>query len=249
MIEDYRIYQFSRKEFLFCLLEGMLLNGVISILFYNSFLAMLPGMLLMYFYFKEKQRILMQKRMKSIRMEFKEFLSGLIAALQTGRSIENAFMEALKDTRQFLGKDTVFLLEMKKISSGISIGKSMEVLLLDFSSRSHLEEIEYFAEVFSIGKRSGGNIVGMMKNTIGMIQERMDAEEEIYTILAEKQMEFYIMCVIPLGMMIYLRIGAGTMVNALYGNLTGITVMTFCLGVYGGCFLYGKRLLEMEDYG
>ena len=114
MVEDYRVYRFSRKEFIFCLLEGMLLNGIISILFYDSFLAMLPGMVLVFFYFREKQRILMQKRMKSIRVEFKEFLNGLIAALQTGRSIENAFLEALKDTRQYLGKDTLFLMEMKK---------------------------------------------------------------------------------------------------------------------------------------
>lgn len=247
MIEDYRIYRFNRKELFFCFMEGMLLNGVISILFYNSFLAMIPGMLLVFFYFKEKQKFLMKKRMKGIRKEFKEFLGGVIAALQTGRSIENAFLEALRDTQSYLGKDRVFFMEMKKICAGISLGKSMEVLLLDFSRRSHLEEIEYFAEVFSIGKQSGGNIVGIMRNTIRMIQERMDAEEEIYTILAEKQMEFYIMCVIPLGMMIYLRIGAGTMVNALYGNFTGIAVMTLCLGVYGGCFLYGKKLLEMED--
>ena len=40
------------------MLEGMLLNGIISILFYDSFLAMLPGMVLVFFYFREKQRIL-----------------------------------------------------------------------------------------------------------------------------------------------------------------------------------------------
>ena len=247
MIKDYRVYTFSGKEKVICFLEGMFFNGVISILFYNSLFALIPGMCLVVFYMKEKKRILMRRRMRRMRVDFKEFLNALIASLQTGRSIENAFTEALKDTSRYLEKDTEFILEMRKICSGVSVGKPLEKMIMEFSDRSHLEELEYFAEVFSIGKRSGGNLIGIMKNTIRMLQERMDAEEEIYTVLAEKQMEFYLMCVIPIAMIVYLRIGAGNMLNSLYGNITGISVMTVCLLIYGGCYLYGKRLLEIEN--
>lgn len=247
MIKDYRVYTFSAKEKVICFLEGMFFNGVVSILFYNSLFALIPGMCLVVFYMKEKKRILMRRRMRRMRVDFKEFLNVLIASLQTGRSIENAFTEALKDTSRYLEKDTEFILEMRKICSGVSVGKPLEKMIMEFSDRSHLEELEYFAEVFSIGKRSGGNLIGIMKNTIRMLQERMDAEEEIYTVLAEKQMEFYLMCVIPIAMIVYLRIGAGNMLNSLYGNITGISVMTVCLLIYGGCYLYGKRLLEIEN--
>lgn len=247
MIKDYRVYTFSGKEKVICFLEGMFFNGVISILFYDSFFALLPGMCLVAFYWKEKKRMLMRRRMRRMRTDLKDFMNALIAALQTGRSMENAFSEALKDTARYLEKDTEFILEMKKICSGVSVGKPLEKMLMDFSKRSHLEELEYFAEVFSIGKRSGGNLIGMMKNTIRMLQERMDAEEEIYTVLAEKQMEFYLMCVIPIVMILYLRISAGNMMNSLYGNLTGMSVMTVCILIYGGCYLYGKRLLEIEN--
>lgn len=247
MIKDYRVYTFSGKEKVICFLEGMFFNGVVSILFYNSLFALIPGMCLVVFYMKEKKRILMRRRMRRMRVDFKEFLNALIASLQTGRSIENAFTEALKDTSRYLEKDTEFILEMRKICSGVSVGKPLEKMIMEFSDRSHLEEMEYFAEVFSIGKRSGGNLIGIMKNTIRMLQERMDAEEEIYTVLAEKQMEFYLMCVIPIAMIVYLRIGAGNMLNSLYGNITGISVMTVCLLIYGGCYLYGKRLLEIEN--
>ncbi len=189
----------------------------------------------------------MHLRIHRIRVEFKEYLNALIAALQTGRSIENAFEQALKDMERYFEKDTELIFEVKKICAGVSMGESLEKLLLDFANRSHLEEVEYFAEVLSIGKRSGGNIVGIMKNTIRMIQERMEAQEEIRTVLAEKQMEFYLMCVIPLTIIIYLRITAASLVETLYGNFTGIAVMTVCLMVYGGCYLYGKRLLEFEN--
>lgn len=246
MIKDYQVYEFTRKEMLVCFLEGMLLNGVVAFLFFNSFFALIPGMLVVFLYFEEKKRRLIRVRMHRFRIELKEFLNAMIAALQTGRSIENGFSEAVKDTAIYLRKDTEFILEMKRISTGMSVGEPLEKLLLDFSYRSHMEELEYFAEVFSIGKRSGGNLVWIMKNTIRMIQERMDAEEELYSVLAEKQMEFYLMSMIPMAMILYLRIGGGNFMNSLYGNLTGIAVMSICVLVYGGCYLYGKRLLEIN---
>ena len=246
MIKDYREYEFSKKEWFVCLFEGMGLNMLISILFFDSLLAMIPGIILVLVYFKEKRRILMSRRFYNMRKELKEYLNALIAALQTGRSIENSFLEALKDTARYLEKDTVFVAEMRKICAGVSVGEPIEKLMMDFARRSHLEELEYFAEVFLIGKRSGGNLISIMKNTIYMLQERMDAEEEIATVISEKRMEFYLMCIIPLAMIIYLRIGAGNFINCLYKNVIGIFVMTLCLIIYGGCYLYGKRILEID---
>ena len=247
MIKDYRVYRFNRKEKISALFEGMFLNAIVSFLFFDSFVAMIPGILLVILYVKEKKRRLMRKRFRQLRTELKEFLNELIVALQTGRSIENAFAEALKDTERYLEKETLFVLEMKKICAGVSIGESLEKLILQFAYRSHLEELEYFAEVFSVGKRSGGNLIAIMKNTIRMIQEKMDGEEEIYTVIADKQMEFQVMCVIPFVIIIYLRISAGTLMNHLYGNITGIVIMAACVLVYGGCYLYGKRILEIES--
>ena len=246
MIKDYRIYTFSWKERLVCWIEGMVLNGTVSILFFDSFLAMIPGVVLVFFYHQEKKRRLMRRRIHHLRKEFQCFLNEMIAALQTGRSIENAFLEAIKDTEKYLEQETIFVMEMKKIGGSMSVGEPLEKLLLDFSTRSHLEEMEYFAEVFLIGKHSGGNLIGIMKNTIRMLQERMDAEEELYTILTEKQVEFYLMSIIPLVILLYLRIGANQLIQSLYGNITGICMMSLCLLICGGCYLYGKRILEID---
>jgi tight adherence protein B len=246
MITDYRKYRLNSKEKIICLIEGMFLNILISVLFFDSFWALIPGMLIVIGYFQEKKRKFAENRLYQCRTELKEFLNIMIAALQTGRSIENAFSEAVKDISVYLKKDTVFLSEMKRIVSGNSRGEALEKQLQDFAYRSHLEELEYFAEVLVIGERSGGNLVWIMKNTIQMIQERMEAEEELHTILTEKQMEFRIMSIMPIAIILYLRVSGGNIMNSLYGNLQGITVMTICLLVYGGCYLYGKRLLEIS---
>lgn len=247
MIRDYRIYEFSRREYITSLAEGMVFNAIISFLFYDSVWALIPGIVLVVLYLKEKKRMLAQKRMYRMRVGLKEFLNALIATLQTGRSLENAFEEAYKDTAGYMEKETEFLLEIKRICGGVRMGESLERMLMEFSDRSFLEELRYFAQVFSIGKRSGGNLVAIMKNTIRMTQERMDAEEEVAAMIAEKTLEFQLMTIIPLAIILYLRIGAGGLLDCLYGNLTGILVMTICLIIYGGCYLYGKRLLEFEN--
>ena len=247
MLTDYRDYKFSKQEKIRVFGEGMLLNGMVSFLFYNSWIAMIPGMALVCFWFREKQRMKNRRRMEGMRNELKEFFHALIAALQTGRSMENAFAEAVRDLQNYSGRDTDLIRELRRICAGIGVGEPLEKQLEEFSRRAHLEELEYFAEVFLVAKRSGGNIVAIMKNTLRMLQERMDAEEEIRTVIAEKQMEFYIMCVIPIGMMTYLRVTSGNFIRCLFGNPTGIFVMTLCLVIYGGCVLYGKRLLEFEN--
>lgn len=247
MIRDYRVYEFTRKEKIIGILQGIGFNAMISFLFYNSFLAMIPGMFLVFLYMKEKKRILTRKRFRRMRENLKEFFHILIAALQTGRSMENAFVQGCKDLTEYLEKETEIVVELKKICAGVSVGETLEKLLLDLSARSHLEELEYFAEVFYIAKHSGGNHIAIMKNTIRMLQEKMDVADEIDTVIAENQLEFYLMCIIPLGIILYLRIGASALISQLYGNALGIVVMTLCLVVYGGCYFYGKRLLEFEN--
>lgn len=182
-----------------------------------------------------------------MRTELQQFLSALIAALQTGRSIENAFAEAVKDLGNYAGTDTELTRELKSICAAVSVSEPLEKLVMELAYRSHLEELAYFGEVFSVGKKSGGNLVAVMRHTIRMLKERLEAEEEIYTVITQKRLEFYVMSVIPAAMIVYLRIGASGMMEQLYGNAVGALVMTVCLGIYGGCYLYGQRLLEIEN--
>lgn len=246
-MKDYRYYEFTKEEKIISFLQGIGLNVTIAVLFYNSFLALIPGMLLVGMYMKEKKRMLARKRMRRMREDLQEFFRILIAAMQTGRSMENAFLQGTRDLAEYLGKDTEIVLEMKKICNGISVGEPLEKMLLDLSMRSHLEELEYFSEVFCIARNSGGNLIVIMKNTIRMLQEKMDVADEIDTVVTEKQLEFYLMSVIPLGIIIYLRLGAAALIEQLYGNMKGVFVMTICLVIYGGCYFYGKRLLEFEE--
>ena len=63
IIKDYQIYQLNRKERLGAVLEGMVLNAIVSYLFYNTWIAMIPGVLIVWVYIRDKKHVLMRKRL------------------------------------------------------------------------------------------------------------------------------------------------------------------------------------------
>ena len=61
MIDDYRIYKFTRREKMISFFQGMGFNVLIAFLFYDSYLAMIPGILVVILFMKEKKRVLLTK--------------------------------------------------------------------------------------------------------------------------------------------------------------------------------------------
>ena len=52
-----------------------------------------------------------------------------------------------------------------------------------------LEEFYQFAQVISIAKKSGGNLIEITENTIEHLSQAIQTKEEIHTMIAAKQME------------------------------------------------------------
>ena len=54
------------------------------------------------------------------------------------------------------------------------------------------------------------------------------------------------MCVVPLGMMLYMRFSFFEFLSVLYGNTLGVLVMTVCLAVYIAAYRIGKKIIQIE---
>lgn len=65
----------------------------------------------------------------------------------------------------------------------------MDKLFLDMAERVDLEELYQFAQIVSIAKRSGGNLIEITTNTIEHLSQTIQIKEEIETMTAAKQME------------------------------------------------------------
>ena len=97
-----------------------------------------------------------------------------------------------------------------------------------------------------MAKRSGGDLKEIIRSTVWQMGEKQEVKREIETLMSAKKMEFQIMSLVPFAMIGYIKWAFPDFMSVLYGNLSGIFLMSICLGVYILAYEWGKRMLEIE---
>lgn len=179
-------------------------------------------------------------------MQFKEAIEALSAALNVGYSVENAMREAFQDIRLLYRKEELIVREFRYMVRQLDMNVTMEHVLNGFAARTEDEEVRTFVDVFSMAKRGGGDMIGIIRNAVYQIGEKIDVKREIELIMAAKKMEFQVMSVVPFAMICYIKLSFPEFVDVLYGNPLGICVMTICLLIYIVSYEIGKRIVEVE---
>lgn len=243
---NYNVYRFSAKEILISIAIYMLTAALIAYLFYDSMISVLflsPGIILYFSDRRKKQKML---RSKKVKKEFTDMIMSVSTALSSGYSVENAFMESLKDMSGLYGADSMICTELNGFMKQLSIGITLEDCLMDYSNRTGIEDIKDFAEIFVLAKRNGGDFVRMMIHTAETIKEKEEIENEIEVMLSGKKMEQKIMEVIPFIILLYLRISTGSFLNTLYHNPQGIAIMSVCLVIYVFAVFMAERITDIK---
>lgn len=243
---DYNKVYFSKGELILIFIKGIFGLILISYLFYRSwiaFICLLPFMLL---FVKREKKKKKEKRQRQLKLQFKDGIQMLLAELEAGYSIENAFVEALKELQKLYAKQDDIVREFRTIVNGIDMNNRLELLLQDFAFRSNLEDIKNFAEVFSIAKKSGGDMVNIIRTSIRTIQDKIEVEQEIEIMIAGKKLEQKIMNIVPIGILIYVNLTSAEFLSVLYHSFMGTVVMSGCLCLYLAAFYIGSRIVEVE---
>ena len=243
---DYGIFRFSRREYLRYGLEAAFLTGVIAFCFYNSLWALVLWPAVFFWYLREKRRTLLAKRKSVLKGQFKDAVQGMAAALAAGYSVENAVREAAKDLRMLYAENADMVQELAAMQRRLDSNQTLESSIGDFAARSGLPEAETFAEIFAVGKRSGGDLIGILEDTARTIAQTVETERAIEGTLASRRYEQRIMNGIPFVIVLYLRTGCPGFMDPVYGNAVGVCVMTGCFILYLAAWYLGKRMLEIE---
>ena len=236
---------FDKKTFLF-VLQAAVIIGAVGIIFYNSLIASLVLSPLIAVYVKQKRKEERRKKEERLAQEFKDGIIAVSFSLNVGYSIENAFREARKEMAVLHGEDSAIVKEFGIICNRMSQNDNIEDILEDFAVKSKAEDILYFAEVFRYAKRSGGDLIAIIRNTAAIISDKNEVAKEINTIISGKKMEQTVMNIVPFGIILYLRLTSPEFIEPLYGNITGIIVMTACLIVYAAAFVTGRRITDIR---
>lgn len=244
--KNYWQQDIRRYEYVRAVVQGVVLIGIVSYLFYGTFLGAILLSPYLVWYLKSWQKQTIQKKKQEFQLEFKEALLSMSAALNVGYSVENAMQETWKDLQLMYKKEETIVREFRYMVRQLEMKLAVERILQEFANRTGDEEVQTFVTVFSMAKRSGGDMVEIIRNAAYQIGEKIDVKKEINTMMAAKKLEFKIMCAVPFAMIGYLRISFPSFMGVLYGNVLGIMIMTICLLIYVSAFAMGKKIVEIE---
>lgn len=219
--------------------------GVLTYLFYDSVLAVLILLPLGICYLHECREESCRKKEMEFRTQFQNSIQIVSSLLKAGYSVENAFRETEKELRPLYPQESRIRKEFERMKRELDMNLSVEQVLKNFAKRVQQEDVENFVTVFATAKRIGGDSISILRDTVRMIAGKIETEREIETLLASKKLEFRIMCVIPLGIIFYMRFAFPEFLAVLYGNLIGVFLMSVCLCVYIFAYYKGNQIIRI----
>ncbi|WP_167958965.1 type II secretion system F family protein [Anaerosporobacter faecicola] len=226
--------------------KGAIIFGFLLWIFYRNGIVLLLGSPLLLLYKKQQEKKRCKERKWELTLQFKEGLQSLVAALSAGYSIENAFRQALQDLKLLYGEDTMIHQEFSYIVYQIRMNIPVEQALEDFAKRSDIDDIKSLAEVFRTAKKSGGNLIQILRTTNQIIGDKIEVSREITTMMSAKKFEANIMTKIPLAIILYMDLSSPGFLDPLYHNLLGGFIMTGALGIYLFSYVLMNRILSIE---
>ena len=225
---------------------GVIVIFAVLYLFYRSMWVLTLLLPCVMVFRKERRKEKEHQRKAVLNAQFKDMLESLSASLRVGYSMENALKECASEMAVTHGEDSPICEELNLMLNQISIGMSVEHIFREFAMRSSVEDIDTFASVFSIAKRTGGDMVAIIRKTSDSIAGKIDTRSEIAVLISSKRLEQNIMTMIPIGIILYIDLTSGGLLDPLYGNFTGVVIMSICLAVYGAAVLLGRKLIRIE---
>jgi len=242
----YDRYVLSSKEKIMYGLIYLALDAGVSYLFYRSIVAFLVLLVGMKPYFGLVMKRLLDRQQKELEMEFREAIMAVSASLSAGYSVENAFKEAVGDLINMYGTEAVIVCEFVNLAGRLSANETLESILADLADRSGLQDIQDFADVFITAKRSGGDLENIIRRTAYHIGDKVDVKRDIETVMSSKKTEQGVMNVIPFIIILYLNITSPGFLDPLYGNVSGVLIMTLCIVMYFAALYLSRKMMEIE---
>ena len=245
-LPDYTEYRLSEKQFSLAAVVGGVIAFTAAYLFYRSVIVSLIFSAVGLLAPRQHRNSLLIRRRERLKIQFKEALYSLTSSLAAGRSVENAFVSSLEDLRLlYPDPRTEVITEFEIIRSRMAYGEPLEQTLDDFSKRAQIDDITQFVDVFIICKRSGGDLVEVIRRTSQTIGEKLEIQQEIAVMVAQKRYESRIMMAVPFIFLAFLSMTAPDYMAPLYQGV-GYVLLTVSLLLLAVCYWFMIRVMSVQ---
>lgn len=243
----YDVYVMTKREWLmYVALAGIALAAAGWVFYQNVILSAVlacGGIL----FPKYQTKVLIKKRKRQLTLQFKDMLYSLSSAVSSGSSVERGFTLALEDMRnQYVDPKTYIIRELELIESRLSLNQNIEEILRDLGVRSGIEDIVTFASIFEISKRTGGNIVDIIRQTTDVISDKIEVEAEMETMLSGKKMEQKVLTAVPIVLLLLLTKTTGDFMYPVFHTLGGRVVSTIALCMIAAGSIWSRKITDIQ---
>lgn len=240
---DYTVYVLSTIEKLTAIVVGMA-AGFAScyVYFSNTPISVVVGVIAAYMAIPIYRNMLLKKRQKSLRLQFRDMLESLSNSYTVGMTANRSFHTAYEDMVVEHGDDSYIAQELALIcSTHDSLGIEIKDLVYDFGKRSGVDDIKSFSSVFSISSDLGGDIAKVIRETRDIISDKIETELEIQTMVTGQKNQLNILAIMPFVVAIFSK-------SFETGSGTGLIIIVklLALGLFVFAYWLGNKIVNIK---
>lgn len=244
---DYSVYYMTKQEVLLYTFIGCVVLFALGYIFYRNIVVSCIFAILGIKYPEIKTKGIIRERQRKISNQFKDMLYAMQSAVSSGISVENSVTMALEEMKkQYVDPKTIIIRELELMVNRISVGTNIEEVFADFANRTHNEDVFTFSNIFEISKRTGGNIVEIMRETTTIISEKIEIKGEIETKLAGRKSEGRVMIAMPILLIFFMSKATGDFMEPVFTTVGGRIAATIALILIIVGALWSTKITDIE---
>lgn len=243
--KDYHVYHMTKEDFLIAGVLGFAIAVVVLSAFFGNVIVSFAGgticAKMLPKYYREYRK---KRQLNELRIQFKDLLESLTSSYSAGQNTVEAFGDAANDMVSIYGEDADIVKEVQIVCTGLKNNINIEELLVDFAERSSLDDVMSFANIFEVCNRQGSDLKRVVSDTREIINDKIEVEMEIETMIAGSKNELNIMMVMPVIVVIMLK-GMGT---GMAGSNTPATIIVkiICIGIFALAYIMGRKIIDIK---
>lgn len=246
-LTDYDVYVMTKSEKMFTIVVAAIALFAVGYVFYHSLIL---SALLALFAVKApkiRTRQIIDKRKNQLSLQFKDMLYSLSSALSVGKSVETGIRDSLQDLQViYPDPETDILVELGLILRGLGMNNTIEDMFGQFAERAHLEDIDNFVDIFVTCKRTGGDLIEVMRSTSNTIGDKIEVKQEIETMISGKKYEFNFLMILPVIMVLFLTLTSGDYMAPVFTTIVGRIAMTVAIAIFALAYVVGSKIMKIN---
>lgn len=233
---DYSVYVLTPAEKIFAMVVGLVVGfGACYLYFGVTSVSLVVGIISAFVAIRVFRKHWQDKRANDLRIQFRDMLESLSNSFTVGKNASGAFRGAYDDMLVEHGHKAIITRELALLNAAHSNqGYEIVELLDDFADRSGSDDIRSFAGVFRVCTELAGDVGKVVRETRDMINDKIEVELEIQTMVTGEKNQLRILAIMPVLMAVLLRLmnlgSSGTLVTVVKFIALFIFVFAYWLG-------------------